>query len=57
MILFGHALTGLVFSLFYNAVVWGGAPGRFSLVWLWCRGHTEVGWYLGSTRNGVRDLS
>ena len=22
--------------------MWGGAPGRFSLVWLWCGGHTEV---------------
>ena len=25
--------------------MWGGAPisSRFSLVWLWCGGHTEVG--------------
>ena len=22
--------------------MWGGAPGGFSLVWLWCGGHTEV---------------
>ena len=22
--------------------LWGGAPGMFSLVWLWCGGHTEV---------------
>ena len=22
--------------------VWGGAPSRFSLVWLWCGGHAEV---------------
>ena len=21
---------------------WGGAPGRLSLVWLWCGGHTEA---------------
>ena len=34
----------------------GGISGRFSLVWLWCGGHTEVGPYLGSTRNGVADL-
>ena len=34
----------------------GGAPGRISRVWLWCGGHTEVGRYLGSTRNGVTDL-
>ena len=27
---------------------WGGAPGRLSLVWLWCGGHTEVGLYIGS---------
>ena len=32
------------------------APGSFSLVWLWCGVHTEVGWCLGSTRNGVPDL-
>ena len=24
------------------AQLWVGAPGRFSLVWLWCGGHTEV---------------
>ena len=29
--------------------------GRLSLVWLWCGGHTQVGRYLGSTRNGVTD--
>ena len=28
----------------------------FSLVWLWCGGRTEVGWYLGFTRNGVANL-
>ena len=31
----------------------GGAPGRFSLVWLWCGGHTAVSRYLWFTRNGV----
>ena len=33
--------------------LWGSAPARFSLVWLSCGGHTEVGRYLGSTRNEV----
>lgn len=29
----------------YSKYVWGGGPGRFSVVWLtmWCGGHTEVG--------------
>ena len=33
--------------------MWGGALGRFCLVWLWCGGHIEVGRYIGSRRNGV----
>ena len=36
--------------------MWGGAPGRFSLVWVWCGVHAEVGGYLGSTWNGLTDL-
>ena len=36
--------------------MWGGAPGRFSLMWLWCGGHTEEGWCLGSSGNGVSHL-
>ena len=36
--------------------MWGVAPGRLSLVWLWRGLHTQVGRCLGSTRNKVADL-
>ena len=38
----GHASCGSLVIILFWLDMWGGAPGRFSLVWLWCEGHTEV---------------
>ena len=40
-----------------DSVFCGAEPrGRFSLMWLGCGGHTEVGWCLESSGNGVSHL-
>ena len=37
----------------FSTLAWDGAPSRFSLAWLRCAGHTEMGWRLGCLRNVV----
>ena len=49
-------LPGAVWASIPTVSGVGRTPQVSFLVWLWCGVHIEVGRYLGSTRNGVKDL-